>query len=444
MSTAIVIVGLGETGIACVSHFHALQIPVVVVDSRNFPPKLTAFRHLYPDVPVYTGGFKEEILKQARCLIVSPGISKDHPDIIKAVSPDTEIIGDIELFAKTVNASVIAITGSNGKSTVTTLVGEMAKQAGLSVGVGGNLGIPVLTLLKQKPALYVLELSSFQLETTYSLKPTVATILNLSLDHMDRYASMEAYQAAKRRIWMNCKQAVINRDDPTLAKSVPEEIPTISFGLEQPLEDQFGLIPRNNELWLAEGSKLLLPLSQLKLFGLHNVANTLAALALGKSASFPIEAMLAVLETFSGLPHRCEWVRKYKEVHWINDSKGTNVGATTAALRGLAADIPGKWILIAGGVGKKADFTPLQPLIKQHCRAVVLIGEAAQELENLLQASVYCSRAISMEDAIYKAVRLAKPGDGVLLSPACASWDMFKNFEERGDAFKVAVNALVK
>ena len=442
MNTPIVIIGLGETGIACVQHFQDLQIPVVVMDSRDAPPKLAEFKTRYPNIPVYTGGFKEEVLRKAKTLIVSPGIPQDHPDIVKAISSNTEIIGDIEVFAKSIHEPVVAITGSNGKSTVTTLVGEMAKKAGRSVGVGGNLGIPVLALLKQKPEFYVLELSSFQLETTYSLKPKVATVLNLSPDHMDRYASLEQYKAAKCRIFMNCEKAVINRDDPLLANSVPSHIPVISFGLNEPGPDQFGLIRKENELWLAKSSQQLIALSELKLFGLHNAANALAALALGESVQLPMETMLSVLKTFTGLSHRCEWVRKYKEVQWINDSKGTNVGATFAALQGLASDIPGKWILIAGGLGKNADFTPLKPLITQYCRAVVLIGEAASELENLLQPSVTCVRAMHMIDAVNNAAKLAEPGDGVLLSPACASWDMFKNFEARGDAFKAAVNAL--
>ncbi len=444
MNVDIVIVGLGETGIACASHFHALQIPVIVIDSRDHPPKLEEFKISYPDIPVYTGGFRQEVLRGAKTLVISPGIPKDHPDIIKAISPDTEVIGDIELFARIVTAPVVAITGSNGKSTVTTLVGEMAKAAGFSVGVGGNLGVPVLTLLKQEPELYVLELSSFQLETTYSLKPKVATVLNLSADHMDRYVSMEAYQAAKYRIFNNCERAVINRDDPLVSREIPTNIPVTSFGLDKPLADQFGLVKKDGAsgVWLAKGEKLLLHLSQLKLFGLHNAANALAALALAESVSLSMDACLSVLQTFTGLPHRCEWVRKYQDVQWINDSKGTNVGATLAALQGLAFDIPGKWVLIAGGLGKNADFTPLKALIEQHCRAVVLIGEAATELENLLKSTVPCNRATSMEDAVHRASLLARAGDGVLLSPACASWDMFKNFEARGDAFKAAVNAL--
>lgn len=443
MNAPIVIIGLGETGIACVEYFQALQIPIVVMDTRNAPPKLPDFKMRFPKVPIYTGGLKEEILKQARTLIVSPGIPKDHPDIIRSLSPGVKIIGDIELFSQNIHAPVVAITGSNGKSTVTTLVGEMAKKAGRSVAVGGNLGIPVLTLLSQNPELYVLELSSFQLETTYSLKAKVATVLNLSPDHMDRYASLEQYKTAKCRIFMNCETAVINRDDRLLIDAIPSGIPTISFGINEPLQGQFGLRKEGNDLWLSKGPQLLLPLAEIRLFGLHNAANALAALALGECAQLPMEAMLSVLRTFSGLPHRCEWVRKYKEVQWINDSKGTNVGATFAALQGLATDVSGKWILIAGGLGKNADFSPLKPLIKQYCCAVVLIGEAANELENLLQSSVTCVRAIHMEDAVHQAAKLAAPGDGVLLSPACASWDMFKNFEARGEAFKEAVNGLI-
>jgi len=353
-------------------------------------------------------------------------------------------------------------------------MGAMVKASGYKVGVGGNLGTPVLTLLKNNPELFVLELSSFQLETTYSLKATVATVLNLSPDHMDRYASCEDYYAAKRRIYQNCEQAVINRAEPlshpiTLSKGSsknnfpffrslnslrsnnsrskvesyfltgPKTGIQISFGLDAPAAGHFGLITEKDQCYLAFGKEKLLPVSKLKLFGRHNLANCLAALALGEAIQLPMETRLAVLEKFEGLPHRAEWVRELKGVQWINDSKGTNVGATEAALKGLADDIQGKWILIAGGVGKNADFMPLKSIVQKYCRAVILIGESALVLETILSSVVPCFKATSMEAAVLEASKQALPGDGVLLSPACASFDMFKNYEARGDEFKRAV-----
>lgn len=438
------IIGLGETGLACVKYFTSQGIPIVVMDSRENPPKLAEFKKNYPDIPVFTGGFPKEILAKTKTLVLSPGISQDHPEIMGSLSPNAEIMGDIEILARNITVPVVAITGSNGKSTVTTLVGEMAKAAGIRVGVGGNLGTPVLELLKENPELYILELSSFQLETTHSLKPKAVTILNISPDHLDRYVSVMDYQAAKHRIFNNAETIIVNREDPQIPKTRSnDDSKIISFGIDIPLENQYGLIKnKDSEIWLARGQELLLPVSALKLKGRHNISNALAALALGESIGLPIASMLSVLRSFPGLPHRAEWVSNYFGVPWINDSKGTNVGATLATLQGLARDISGKWVLIAGGVGKNADFSPLVPLIQQHCRAVVLIGEAAKELYTLLHPVVHCVRAGDMFDAVKKAAACVKPGDGVLLSPVCASYDMFKNFEERGDAFKAAVKKL--
>lgn len=439
-NTDTVIIGLGETGLACVKYFTTQSIPIIVIDSRENPPKLADFKKNYPDIPIFTGGFPKEILAKTKTLVLSPGISQDHPDIIQSLSSHAEIIGDIELLARNISVPVVAITGSNGKSTVTTLLGEMAKSAGIRVGVGGNLGTPVLELLKENPELYILELSSFQLETTCSLKPKAATILNICPDHLDRYSSLEAYKNAKYRIFNNAEKIIVNREDPQIPKTKSE---TISFGCDIPLENQYGLIKnKDSEIWLARGQELLLPASELKISGHHNLSNALAALALGESIGLPMASMLSVLKTFPGLPHRAEWVSDYLGVPWINDSKGTNVGATLATLQGLAQNISGKWVLIAGGVGKNADFSPLIPLIQKHCRAVILIGEAAEELYGLLYSVVPCIRATDMSDAVQKAAKSAKPGDGVLLSPVCASYDMFKNFEDRGNAFKIAVKKL--
>lgn len=444
MKKNIVIVGLGETGFSCVEYFSKKNTPVTVIDSRENPPRLSEMQINYPEVKVHTGSFSPEILAATDLLVLSPGIAKDDPTIVNHLKAGAKIIGDIELFAQEVEAPVVAITGSNGKSTVTTLVGEMAKQAGLKTAVGGNLGTPALSMLGNEIDLYVLELSSFQLETTYSLKPAVCTILNISPDHMDRYRSVEDYVAAKERIYINCKKVVTNREDSIVMKQLPAGIPVTSFGLNEASEGSWGLqkLGKESHLWLSWGKTPLMAVSDLKLFGRHNVANALAALALAEAVDIPMEACIAVLKNFTGLKHRCEWVRTRQDVHWINDSKGTNVGATEAAIKGLANDISGKWLLIAGGIGKNADFSSLKPLVQQHCSAVVLIGEASDELEKLFSGSVQCFRAKDMKDAVQLASKAAKPGDGVLLSPACASFDMFKNFEDRGNVFRSEVLAL--
>lgn len=437
-SAETVIVGLGITGFSCAEYLIKQKVPFIILDSRLHPPQLETFKQQFPSIPVYTGEFSAEILSQAKRIILSPGFSKQDPSLTPYLSPKVDIIGDIELFAKATNTPVVAITGSNGKSTVTTLLGEMLKESGVSVGVGGNLGQPALSLLDENKDMYVLELSSFQLETTYSLKPKIATILNLCYDHMDRYHSLEEYYEAKSRIFAQCENMVVNRDDAYLLERIPKNKPQISFGLTLPKnETEFGV--SFEEGVLKQGKQAIFKLSDLKLFGRHNVANALAALSLGTILKLPLGAMQSVLRTFPGLPHRCEWVRTLNSVQWINDSKGTNVGATEAALQGLEDAIPGKWVLIAGGLGKNADFTPLKAIVEKTCRAVILLGEAKEELNTLLSQTTPCFKANTLEEAVQLAKQQAKPGDGVLLSPACASFDMFNNFEHRGEVFKAAV-----
>lgn len=439
-----IIIGLGVTGYALAKYHAENNIPCMVMDSRDNPPNLAQLKENFPNIPVITGGFPVDVLRTANEILLSPGIALDHP-AFQQLPRNIPIISEIELFARHIHnldlrPQLVAITGSNGKSTVTTLLGEMAKAAGMNVGIGGNLGTPALELLQAKARLYILELSSFQLETTYSLKPTAATILNICPDHMDRYPDLDTYLAAKARIYHHAQNVVVNREDARVSAVVPRNIPQVTFGLDVPNAESYGLL--NDQL--VKGKTALLPVSELKLIGRHNIANALAALALGDVIRLPQEAMLSALRTFKGLSHRCEWVQNKNNVLWINDSKGTNVGATTAALQGLGNEIPGKWILIAGGQPKNADFTPLKSLVSQYCRAVVLIGEAAEELQRLFaglakESGLEVVRANSMEEAVAMAAKLAKPGDGVLLSPACASFDMFQNFEHRGEVFKAAV-----
>lgn len=437
-----VIVGLGATGLSCARYLHSVGMPFAMVDTRSAPPQLEAFRKLYPDVEVELGNLDAEVYNRAAQIILSPGIALREPAIDKQIKRGIPVIGDIELFARAVNKPVISITGTNAKSTVTTLVGEMAKAAGYHAEVGGNLGVPALDLLQhaQTADLYVLELSSFQLETTHSLHSTVATVLNVTPDHMDRYDTLNDYQAAKQRVYRNCQIAVCNRDD---ALTDVNHEPKFYFTLNEPRDHEFGLRRVDNEIYLAFGQELLLAVRELPVAGRHYQANALAALALGHGYGLPFEPMLHVLRTFPGLPHRCQLVRNRRGVKWYNDSKGTNVGATQAAIEGLGEHITGKLILIAGGIGKSADFTPLLPAIEKYARHVVLIGESARELANMINGRIPISFASSMDEAVHRCDAVAQSGDSVLLSPACASFDMFKNFEHRGQVFSEYVEKLV-
>lgn len=438
-----VVVGLGVTGLSCVRYLKKKGVNIAVVDSRNNPPGLTEFMQHYSDVPVVLGALDDTLLDKASVLIVSPGLSLQVPVIQRQIARGVPVIGDIELFATAVKAPVIGITGTNAKSTVTTLVGEMAKTAGLDVQVGGNLGVPALDLLAaHSPELFVLELSSFQLETTYSLAPQVACILNVTPDHMDRYASVEEYCQAKQRIYEACQVAVCNRDDPQTDCGNQFINRKLQFTLNVPGKNEFGLIKKSNDTYLAYEQELLMPVRELPILGRHYQANALAALAIGYGFGLQMEPMLQTLREFKGLPHRCQLVRERKGVRWYNDSKGTNVGATNAAIEGLGSEIEGKLVLIAGGLGKNADFSPLVSPLEKYARTVVLIGEAAPILAKVMENRVNVQRAKDMEEAVLICERLAQPGDSVLLSPACASWDMFKNFEHRGDVFTKLVQGL--
>jgi UDP-N-acetylmuramoylalanine--D-glutamate ligase len=439
-----VVVGLGVTGFSCVKYLKDQGVSVAVTDTRENPPNLSELQKLYPDLPVSLGKIDSSLLDQASCIILSPGIALQEPAIAKQIKRGVPVIGDIELFARAVKVPVIAITGTNAKSTVTTLVGMMAKAAGIDMQVGGNLGVPALELLQQNPSakLFVLELSSFQLETTYSLKAKVATVLNVSPDHMDRYDTLADYQRAKGRIYQHCEIAVCNRDDALTEcndKSVQRKI---YFTLGIPKAGEFGLLTKNNVVYLACGEDALLPVNDLPVVGKHYQANALAALAIGYAFGLSFEPMLKVLREFKGLPHRCQLVRELHQVRWYNDSKGTNVGATLAAIDGLGSEISGKLIMIMGGVGKNADFSTLAPTVSKYSRHVVLLGEAAKEIAAAFSANVPCSFANTMEDAVLQAAGFAKPDDYVLLSPACASLDMFRNYEHRGQVFSECVERL--
>jgi len=444
-----IVVGLGKTGFSCVRYLAAQGVDFMVVDTRQQPPFLAQLQQQYPDVDVQLGDLDATLLSDSQRLIMSPGLSLEQPAIQQAIASNSRIVSDIDLFCEAVSAPIVAITGSNAKSTVTTLVGLMAEQAGKRVGVGGNLGTPVLELLGEgEQDLYVLELSSFQLEISDCLNAEVATILNVSPDHMDRYADIDAYRSAKQRIFNGCAQIVINADEPALSQCSKNDQAllqkTWDFGVTHSAQGDrsFALQQVDGQNWLMRGNEKLMLASEVKIKGLHNASNALAALALGSAVELPMTAMLQALREFPGLPHRCQWVAQTSGVDYYNDSKGTNVGATVAALNGLGPDTAGQIVLIAGGDGKGAEFDDLQQPVAAYCSQLVLLGKDAQRLQETLSEAAPVSHVATMTDAVVVAARLAQTGDAVLLSPACASLDMFANFEVRGDAFVNAVEAL--
>ncbi len=430
------VVGLGATGVSCARFLSRAGVPVAVTDSREQPPGLEVLQRELPDVALFLGGFDEQAFERAQRIVVSPGVSLREPLLAEARARGVEIIGDIELFARQVSAPVIGITGSNGKSTVTTLLGLMARQAGRTARVGGNLGVPALDLVDDtEPDLYVLELSSFQLETVNSLSCLAAVVLNVSPDHMDRYDSLGDYARAKQAIYHHARLQVVNRDDARAAALAHARAPVTGFGCGEPREGDFGVRAIDGEPWLARGDAALMPVSELRMAGRHNLSNALAALALGAAAGLPMDAMLQALREFQGLPHRTEWVGEYRGVRWFNDSKATNIGAALAAVQGFE----GPLVLIAGGQGKGADFAELAAGLDARVRCLVLLGEAAGEIEAAVGGTLPVSHAADMGEAVRIAAAQAQPGDTVLLSPACASFDMFRGYEDRGERFVQAL-----
>ncbi|MFP1925494.1 UDP-N-acetylmuramoyl-L-alanine--D-glutamate ligase [Lonsdalea quercina] len=422
----VVIIGLGLTGLSCVDFFLTRGVTPRVVDTRVSPPGLD---QLPEQVERYVGGLQEAWLMDADLIVASPGIALATPALCDAADAGIEIVGDIELFCREAQAPIVAITGSNGKSTVTTLVGEMARAAGWSVGVGGNIGVPALELLKQECQLYVLELSSFQLETTHSLHAAAATILNVTEDHSNRYPlGLQQYRAAKLRIYENAAVCVVNADDALTMPVRGADDRCLSFGVDV---GNYHLNRQQGETWLRVNGERVINTRELKLVGQHNYTNALAALALADTVGIPRASALAALTDFTGLAHRFQLVLERNDVRWINDSKATNVGSTEAALSGLHID--GTLHLLLGGDGKSADFSPLKPYlqgdnVRLYCFGrdgdllAALRPDIAQRTETMAQAMTLISQQVS-------------PGDVVLLSPACASLDQFRNFEQRGDEF---------
>ncbi|MDP1765877.1 MAG: UDP-N-acetylmuramoyl-L-alanine--D-glutamate ligase [Methylotenera sp.] len=441
----VLVLGLGETGVSTLRWLNAQGARLSVADTREYPPGVEVLKTELPNVKIHTGAFGAEVFSDADLIVASPGVPLSEPEIQAAIKRGVSVIGDVELFAqyRPSSAKVIAITGSNGKTTVTTLVGEMCKAAGLKTIVAGNIGLPVLDALGMEiPDVYVLELSSFQLETTSSLQVDAATMLNLSEDHMDRYDSLQDYAIAKARIFYNANLQVLNRDDAWSMLMARPKLALATFGINSNIssdDGEYGLKQLDGDIWLCEGEKELINLQDLKIVGLHNAANALAAVALCRGIGVDYAHIIQTLYNFKGLPHRVEWVANIDEVDYYDDSKGTNVGATCAALSGLAQKV----VLIAGGDGKGQDFSPLKKSVTNSARAVVLIGRDAPLIEaELLETGIPLYQAADLPEAVNIAKKLAQSGDAVLLSPACASFDMFKNYVHRAEVFVSAVNSL--
>ncbi len=433
------VVGLGISGRAICRHLARHAVPFMVADTREAPPGVDDFRAAHPGVALHCGSLTALDLSEAAEVVVSPGVDPQAHGLaeLSGGSDTPRVVGEIALFVRACRGPIAAITGSNAKSTVTTLLGEMAQEAGLRVAVGGNLGTAALDLLAEAPEaeLYVLELSSFQLETTPCLGAETAAFLNLSEDHLDRHGNMRGYRTAKLGIFRGARHAVVNAED---AMTWPEaSLPAMDrFTTRPPEGDEWGIARHEGGDWLMHGAMPLMPIEDMGLAGRHNQANALAAMAMGHRLGFSHEDMCRVLRRFTGLPHRSETVADIDGVRWINDSKGTNVGATLAAIDGLGPTLAGRIVLLAGGLGKGADFSPLGDPMARYGREVILFGADAGRLQAALAEHVSTSRVPDLDAAMRRAREIAQAGDCVLLSPACASLDQFPGYQARGEAFR--------
>ncbi len=437
------VVGLGATGISCAKYLATQGVDFFAVDSRHNPPCLNKVRKMFPHSELFTGVKDGSLLKKADAMVVSPGIPLDHPMIVEALNAGVMLLSDIDLFCQSIKKPVVGVTGSNGKSTVTQLIGEMAKACDINVAVAGNIGVPVLDLLNRSPKdLYILELSSFQLERVCCLRPAIAVMLNISPDHLDVHHIMQKYIAAKHRIYEHCDIAVYNQEDKQTWADNSLKIKCCPFTAKAPKEGQFGLIKSAGKWFLAKGSDLLLPVNEMKMKGWHNALNALAALTAGKQLGFSLVKMLDTLTKFPGLPHRCQWVARKYGADWFNDSKGTNEGASIAAIEGLAFSEKKGLILIAGGDGKGANFKKFATAINKHVRKVVLYGKDACKIEKAIGGVTSVVNVNTLEEAVAIAKENVLPEERVLLSPACTSWDMFPDYQVRGNLFIEQVRKL--
>jgi UDP-N-acetylmuramoylalanine--D-glutamate ligase len=453
--TALVL-GMGETGLSMAKWLSRMGATVRAADSRSAPPCREGLKQALPGARTLTGALTAEFFAGVDLIAISPGVPVAEPLVQSAMKDGVPVMGDMELFALAIKQpdvakpKILAVTGSNGKTTVTAMAGEMVRKAGWDAEVAGNIGPAVLDALMQRedsgklPQAWVLEVSSFQLETTRNLDPDAATVLNLSEDHFDRYAGMDDYAAAKARIFQGGTEGggvqVLNRDDPIVRAMALAGRKQMTFGLDMPVGDNdFGLLHEGKNIWLMQAKTRLMKVSELGVTGLHNAANALAALALCRAIDLPFAPSLQALREFRGLPHRMEKVASLSGITFYDDSKGTNVGATVAALNGMSQSV----VLIAGGDGKGQDFSPLAQPVTEHARAVVLIGRDAKTIATAIDGcGVPLHHATTMDEAVRSSYALAQKGDAVLMSPACASFDMFKNYVHRAEVFVAAVRGL--
>lgn len=439
------IVGLGQTGLSCARFLAKNGVTFAVADTRNDPPALKTLQTELPNVPVYLGAFSDEVFQQPDVLVMSPGVSLSEPAIATALANNVKIVSDIDLFALEAKAPVIAVTGSNGKSTVVTLMGKMIDDAGKKAIVCGNIGLPVLDALSlPTPDYYVVELSSFQLAMTSQLKPLVATLLNISPDHLDRHADLDDYLRAKKRVFHNTQYAVVNADEPeTFAQLVFQNAP-VTFSLLDHASERsvnWHIKKIQNNVFLSHDNAPLIDVKELGLKGQHNWQNALAVLAMGFLLDLPMSSMLNTLKTFSGLPHRCQKVNTSDGVAWYNDSKATNVGAAVAAIKGIGSQTVGKCILIAGGDSKGVSLDDLKQPVSQYISHVITLGQDAEKINRALQGCTTLVSVNTVKEAVAYAASIVNPGDSVLLAPACASWDQYANYMERGNDFMKAVES---
>lgn len=432
----IAVVGLGQSGLATVRFLLSKGIKPVLMDTRKQPAGLEQIAAEKVD-GIYLGELDANRLAQMELIIVSPGLSVKHPALRFAKLQGAKVIGDVELFACYNTKPVVAITGSNGKSTVTKLTEAMLQHSGIQALAAGNIGLPVLdALAKAETEVYVLELSSFQLETTANLQLVAAANLNVSADHLDRYQDLADYAAAKQRIYQHSALAVYNADDALTIPAVATQVLALSLTDNS---SGYGIVQHQGQDYLLVAGEPLLPVTEMSLFGKHNQFNALAAAALALAAGASRQAIASTLRSFRGLAHRCELVAERHGVRWVNDSKGTNIGATLAALAGLRSSVAGKLILIAGGDAKGADLTELQPALQRDVQQLITLGQDGPAIAALLPDSIQVK---TIQQAVKTAASLAQPGDMVLLSPACASLDMFKSYADRGEQFAAAVREL--
>ncbi len=433
----VLVVGLGETGYSVASFLLQLDIQLAVVDSRVKPPYLETLSEKFPNIPVFTGGFDKSAFEVATHMMVSPGVDLKEMSVARALQQGVQMFSDIDVFSILNDKPVLAVTGSNGKSTVTTMLGHMATECGINVCIGGNLGLPVLDMLNDEVELYVIELSSFQLERTRFLTLIAATVLNVSSDHLDRYDSLETYAAVKQKIYADSDAGIINLDDDRVNAMSTDIQNTMTFSIESKAD--FYLNDLNKDVYLCFRGQDLLPVSDLPFKGKHNYANALAAIALAYAAKLDLDKVCSALKSYKNLEHRMQEVAEVNGSLWINDSKATNIGACVAALQAFK----NKLILIAGGDAKGADMSALVPYLVKKVDCLILIGKDAEKIEQAVEGKVPCMHAVSIEAAVKIANQQLKHGENVILSPACASLDQFKNYQDRGNRFMTAVRQVV-